>query len=80
MIQVRRVKGGSLYLNCDLIESIEATPDTVITLANGHRLLTADAPESLVRRIREFRAAILASAEDQRRPRADLIVLSPSEA
>ena len=80
MILVHRVKGGAIFLNSDLIESIEATPDTVVTLADGRRLLAADPPIELVRRISMFRAAVLAAAEDMRHgPDAELVVLPTRE-
>ncbi len=80
MIMVHRVKGGSIFLNSDLIESIEATPDTVVTLADGRRLLAADPPTELVHRISIFRASVLAAAEDMRRSSgASLVVLPGGE-
>lgn len=45
MIHLERINGSQLWLNPLLIESIETTPDTVITLSNGHKYLvkqTAD--------------------------------------
>ena len=81
MILVHRVKGGSVFLNADLIESIEATPDTVITLADGRHLLAADAPAELVHRISMFRASVLAAAEDIRNsPGAQVVALPRREA
>ncbi len=80
MILVHRVKGGTIFLNSDLIETIEATPDTVVTLADGRRLLAADPPVELVRRISEFRATVLATAEDMRSsPGAELVMLPGRE-
>ncbi len=46
-------------LNDDLIVTIEATPDTVITLANGHKVVVAESPEDVARSIRSWRASIL---------------------
>ena len=64
MILVHRVNGGPLFINSDLIESIETTPDTVITLANGHRMLTPDPVSAIVDRISRFRASILVAADE----------------
>jgi flagellar protein FlbD len=58
MIAVTRLNGRPLLLNDDLIESIEQTPDTVVSLDNGHKVLLRDAPDQLVERIVEFRRAI----------------------
>ena len=38
MIYVTRLNHSSVVLNCDLIEHIEATPDTVITLTTGQKI------------------------------------------
>lgn len=66
MVLVHRLKGEPLFLNADLIESIEATPDTVVTLADGRRLLLSDSPEDVVDRIRTYRASVLVAAEQLR--------------
>jgi flagellar protein FlbD len=76
VILVHRVKGGSVFLNADLIESIEANPDTVITLADGRRLSVLDPPSELLYRISMFRASVLAAAEDIRNsPGAEVVAL-----
>ena len=58
MIAVTRLDGRPLLLNDDLIESIELTPDTMVSLTNGHKMMLRDAPDQLVERIIEFRRAI----------------------
>lgn len=63
MILVHRLRGEPMLLNADLVESIEATPDTVITLVDGKRIVVADGAQEVVDRIRDFRAAVLAAAE-----------------
>jgi flagellar protein FlbD len=55
-----------MFLNADLIESIEATPDTVLTLVDGRRIVVADDPEVVAERIIEFRASVLVSAAEMR--------------
>jgi flagellar protein FlbD len=51
-----------LYLNPDLILSIESTPDTVLTLTTQQKMLISDTPETVVAAIHEWRASILATA------------------
>lgn len=59
MIEVSRLSSGSaLVLNADLIETIEATPDTVITLTNGHKILVRESPQEITRRVVAFRRSI----------------------
>jgi flagellar protein FlbD len=43
------------HLNPDLIELIEATHDTHVTLTNGHKYVCAEKPDLIVERIAEFR-------------------------
>jgi len=64
MIQVTRLNDSTIILNADLIEVIEATPDTVITLIDGTRFVVREDPEELVRRIQHYRAGLLALRDD----------------
>lgn len=80
MIVVHRLRGEPFFINADLIESIEATPDTVITLVDSRRLIVADAPEDIVERIRLYRGSLLASADEIREGHsAQLTVLEGGE-
>jgi len=58
MIHVTRINQEPLILNSDLIEHIEATPDTVITMTNGQKLVVADAPQAVIDKVVEFRRSI----------------------
>jgi len=58
MIQLTRINHVPLVLNGDLIEHIERTPDTVISLTNGQKLVVLEAPEEIVRRVVEFRRSL----------------------
>ncbi len=55
MIRLTRLNHGPFLLNSDLIEHVETTPDTVITLTNGHQFMVREAADEVVRRIVEFR-------------------------
>jgi len=63
VILVHRLRGEPLYVNADLIESIESTPDTVLTLLDGRQLLVDESPEAVVESFTAFRARLLAEAE-----------------
>ena len=54
------------HLNPDLIVSIEAKPDSVVTLTTGAKLLVAECPETIVAAIAEWRASVLESALPRR--------------
>lgn len=66
MILVHRLRGEPMFLNTDLIEFIESTPDTVITLADGRKLVVSDAPEEIIERARQFRASVIVATDDLR--------------
>lgn len=55
MIEVTRLNGKKLILNSDLIESMEATPDTVITLTGGNKYVVAETTEELIRKVTEYK-------------------------
>jgi len=63
MILVTRLNGHPVALNCDLIERAEATPDTVLTLVDGTKYLLADSVEEILAKVREFRASVIALAQ-----------------
>ena len=55
MIYVTRLNGKKIAMNPDLIEVMEETPDTVITLRGGNKYVVSDPIEVLIERIAEFR-------------------------
>ena len=52
----------AFYLNPDLIHTIEATPDTVVTLDGGAHLVVLEPPEEVVRLVMTWRSDVLAHA------------------
>jgi flagellar protein FlbD len=63
MILLTRLNGDETYINPDLIERIEAHPDTVVTLLDGKKHVARETPHELIDRIVHFRAGILVAAE-----------------
>lgn len=61
MIRLTRIDGTEFFLNPDLIEVVEATHDTHVTLTNGHHYVCAETPEMLVERVAEFRRLSIGS-------------------
>lgn len=60
MIRVTRLNAESIILNSDLIEFVESTPDTVLRLTSGQRLMVRETPEEIVSRVVLFRRSIIA--------------------
>jgi flagellar protein FlbD len=55
MVTVTRLDGSALLLNVDLIMTIEQTPDTLVSLTTGDRVIVLESPEELVTRITRFK-------------------------
>ncbi len=62
MIILTRLGGHELALNPDLIERAEPTPDTVITMVDGHKLIVSESIPEVVERVRAWRAGVVAGA------------------
>ena len=60
MIMLTRLSGSQFVLNSDLIERIDATPDTVITLTDGTKYVVADSMTEVVAKVRTYRSEIVA--------------------
>ena len=60
MITVTRFNGPQFALNADLIERIEATPDSVITLVDGVKYVVRESVDEIIARVRESKAAVVA--------------------
>ena len=58
MIKVTRLNGVGYYLNCEHIETIESTPNTVITLRDGKKLLVSESSEEIIEKIIEYKKRI----------------------
>lgn len=64
MIQLTRLNDERFALNTDLIERIEETPDTVLTLIDGTKYVVREPLESVVDRVIAFRARVVFHAID----------------
>jgi uncharacterized protein YlzI (FlbEa/FlbD family) len=64
MIRLHRLGGENheFDLNPDLVLTIEATPDTVVTLTTGSKLVVAESPDAVMAAVREWRVGILERA------------------
>ena len=58
MIYLTHFNGGRFYLNADIIQTVESTPDTVITLINNQKMLVRDKAEEVVDKIINYQRTI----------------------
>jgi flagellar protein FlbD len=60
MIKLTRLDGSQIFVNEDLIEVVEETPDTHIILSNGNRYVVLESAAVLIERIVSFKSKIIA--------------------
>ncbi|MCX6378682.1 MAG: flagellar FlbD family protein [Armatimonadetes bacterium] len=73
MIKVTRFDQSELIVNADLIEFIEQTPDTVLSMITGRKVLVQESVEEVIRRVTEYRQKATSMA-----PRTDGVHISQS--
>lgn len=62
MIPLTRLTGAPFALNPDLVERVDCTPDTVITLVDGTKYLVSESLDDVLESVLEYRARIVATA------------------
>ena len=63
MIRLTRLNGSEMYLNADLVATVESHHDTVVTLVDGKTYVVLEYGEAVVAQITNYRASVLAAAE-----------------
>ena len=61
MIELTRLNGNPMVLNSDLIKTAESSPDTMLTLINGEKLIVREEVGEVVERVLAYRARLLAT-------------------
>lgn len=64
MIVFRRLGGELIALNPDLIERVEATPDTVVTMVGEKKFLVEETMEEVLGLVTDYRAFVMSRARD----------------
>src|SRR5580658_4874178 len=72
MIELTRLNGRAMMLNSDLIKTAEASPDTMLTLINGEKLIVREEIGEVVDRVLAYRARLLAAVGRHMRHFGDL--------
>jgi flagellar protein FlbD len=57
MIRLTRLNGSEVVLNADLIEFVETTPDTLVTLVTGKKIPVRETTEEVIQRVVSYRRA-----------------------
>ena len=72
MIEVTRLNGSPMIVNSDLIKLAEASPDTMLTLIHGDKLIVRESCEEIVEKVLAYRARLLATVAAHTSKQSDL--------
>jgi flagellar protein FlbD len=59
MIKLTRLNGSSFVLNCELIETVEATPDTVITTTDSKKYVVVEKVDEIIEEVIKYKGRIM---------------------
>ena len=62
MIQLTRLNGNPLIVSSELIKYVESSPDTVLTLVNGEKILVRETSGEVIERAIAYRARVFGEA------------------
>jgi len=72
MIELTKLNGHVMVLNSDLIKIAESSPDTMLTLINGEKLIVRETCNEVTERVLAYRARLLASVARHLQSSTDL--------
>jgi flagellar protein FlbD len=72
MIEVTRLNGNPMMLNSDLIKIAEASPDTMLTLIHGEKLIVRESCDEIVEKVLVYRARLLTAVAARTQAPGDL--------
>jgi len=58
MIKVTKINGEPMVINALLIETVESTPDTLVSMTTGHRIMVRDGMDEVVAAAAEYHRAV----------------------
>ncbi len=67
MIKVRKINGEEMVINAELIETVEARPDTTISMATGNKIIVKDTVSEVIEKVLEYRRLV-----NQKVPRKEI--------
>ena len=59
MVKLTRINGQEFFVNCDLMEFIESTPDTIISLSTGKKVIVKETADTVIEKIVEYKGKAL---------------------
>jgi flagellar protein FlbD len=71
MILLTRLNGKEFVLNCDIIKYVEATPDTVISLTTGDKIMVREGVDEVVRSTMEYKQSVFSGGHLKNAPKLE---------
>lgn len=65
MVTLTRFDGSALIVNAELIEFVEATPDTVLSMTTGRKVIVRESPEAVIRAVVAYKQKIFREVPGQ---------------
>ena len=59
MIRLTHLNNKEFILNCDLIQFVESTPDTLVIMTTGDKIMVMESPEELIQRVIHYKQEII---------------------
>ena len=63
MVKLTKINNQEFYINSDLMEFIESTPDTIISLTTGKKIIVKESAEEVIQKIIEYKSRALKNWE-----------------
>jgi flagellar protein FlbD len=78
VIMLTRISGSGFVLNCDLIERVDSTPDTIVSLVDGKKYVVLESPAEVIHAVRRHRSEIVALSNVLERTEAEELLHPPA--
>jgi flagellar protein FlbD len=78
MIQLTRLNSKALMVNSDLIKFVEQSPDTLVTLITGEKIVVREKASEVLSRVIDFRRSVLQGLSLTWDPSASHVSISKS--
>jgi len=73
MIEVTRLNGAQMIVNSDLIKIVESSPDTMLTLIHGEKIIVRESCAEVADKVLAYRSRLLATVADRLAKQPELI-------
>lgn len=59
MVKLSRINGAEVTVNAELIETVEATPDTIVSLTTGKKLMVVESVDQVIEKVIAYRRTLV---------------------